>query len=121
MSPGLFFAAIMRYMQTKDEIQAAVKARLEYLRPLVEEHEVLARAMDALGAIEPPPAATPAPRRGPSKDPSAPYGLKADGTPRKRPGRRRIDQVHETARLQVQTAGVPAVKDGAEPAYVTQG
>lgn len=64
-------------MPSLDEIRTSVSARVAELRPAVDEYQQLAAALAALGSLEP------------SEDvPGAPYGYKADGTPRKRPGRK---------------------------------
>lgn len=109
------FCSALRYdaaMLTLPEIHAAVRERLEVVRAAKDEFDRLERALEALGPIvDPPPAAIPA----------APYGLKRDGTPRKRPGRpTAAKSAPEEMSLRVVTGGVPAVRDGAEPAYVTQ-
>jgi hypothetical protein len=54
-----------------DTIYADLRERLQQLQPLVEEYRRLLTASEALKALE---------------AQEAPYGYKADGTPRKRPG-----------------------------------
>lgn len=118
-------------MNTLEEIRVAITQRLEIVRAAKDEYDRLERALEALGPfVEPePPARRRAPRRRPKPTPTpeAPYGYKADGTPRKRPGRRKSEEppsngkgAPETATLRITTGNVPAVKDDAEPVYVTQ-
>lgn len=70
------------------EIRAAIEARMQELRPLVEEHDRLEKAEAALERAM---AKLNGGRRAVPSSPSAeadvpaPYGYKADGTPRKRP------------------------------------
>lgn len=52
------------------QIQRLVEKRLAQLQPAIEEYEQLTRVAEALSAV---------------KSPDAPFGYKADGTPRKRP------------------------------------
>lgn len=89
MLRGLF-RSILGIMLTADQIQTQVRERLEELRPLVEEFTQLERASEALGPLvqsaqsaSRPPSTAPV-----GTDHEAPYGRKADGSPRKRPGRR---------------------------------
>jgi hypothetical protein len=114
-------------MNSLNEIRAAIQERLDFLSELLDEYERLGAALEALGDSTPAPAPhrTRRPRRRSNVvTPEAPYGFKADGTPRKRPGRPPKDEAPpapaEVAVLRVTTGGVPGVKDGAEPAYVTQ-
>lgn len=60
-----------------NEIRAAISARMQHLKPLVEECERLEKAEAALDKAS---------KLGLVGDlePAAPYGYKADGTPRKR-------------------------------------
>lgn len=115
---------MLRPMHTLEEIQVAVRERLEVVRAAKDEYDRLERALEALGPIadEPP---HPKPHRGRVRTPEAPYGFKADGTPRKRPGRRKSEEVPpdgkpEGAVLRITTGSVPPVKGDAVPAYVTQ-
>ena len=61
------------------EIRDQVKARVEELRPAAEEYAMLERASQALDGVSVP-----------EPDHTAPYGRKADGTPRRRPGRKAV-------------------------------
>lgn len=107
---------------TLDEIRQAVQARLRGAHDAKDEYDALEAMLAVVQPrVEQPSRARRQTRRSLNADPEAPYGRKADGTPRKRPGRRPASNGKpETAELRVTTAGVPPVKDGAEPAYVTQ-
>lgn len=86
------------------QLREAVSERLAFVRAAKEEYDQLERALAALGGpIEEP---TPSPPVVAAPDP-APYGYKADGTPRKRPGRRKNEAPAETT---VQAGGVLSVK-----------
>jgi len=61
-------------MQTLTQIQGAMTERLDHLRSFKDEYEMLERALLALGEMP---------------DAEAPHVRKADGTPRKSPGRPR--------------------------------
>lgn len=70
---------------TLDDIRVAVQERLKVVRAAKEEYDRLQAALIALGAGT---QGAGAPRRrSRHRDPEAPYGRKADGSPRKRPGR----------------------------------
>lgn len=91
--------AILERMATLlEDVRVAIRTRLDELRPVADEYEALERAAQALSAVVSQPGSSPerpvkaAPRPRPAKAPAdaeAPYGRKADGTPRQRPGRRR--------------------------------
>ena len=61
-----------------EQLRATISARMDFLRPLVEEHRRLEAAATALGDVLPT-----------QPDAEAPYGRKVNGEPRRRPGRRR--------------------------------
>ena len=65
-----------------EQLRATISARMDFLRPLVEEHRQLEAAANALGDLEPPTVVS-------EPDTEAPYGRKVNGEPRRRPGRRR--------------------------------
>lgn len=118
-------------MSSLNDIRAAIQERVDALRPSVDEFERLESALAALGPIDKavPPAR---PREAVVITEEAPWGYKKDGTPRKRPGRAPAESepngstdgpvppAAEQATLRITTGGVPPVKEGAEPAYVTQ-
>lgn len=70
-------------MASLEEIRALIRERMEELRPLRDEYELLERALVVLDGV------APAKDRWRGRDPEAPFGRKADGTPRQRPGRRK--------------------------------
>jgi hypothetical protein len=70
-------------MSVLEDVRASIRARRDELKPLADEYGALEQALAALGGL-----VAEEPTRPTRRDPRAPYGRKADGSPRKRPGRR---------------------------------
>ena len=73
-------------MSVLEDVRASIRERRDELKPLADEYAALAAAAAALGGLT---MSSESGTKAISAPDKAPYGRKADGSPRKRPGRRR--------------------------------